>query len=644
MTTQRRRLDKAFRPRPVLDLTVDQWADEFRFLAPSVAALPGPFRTSRIEVARGPMRAVTEPGVHTITLKSCTQLMKTTVCENILGYFIHQAPCPILCAFPKVDMVKSFSKERLAPMVRATPVLRAIIGDVTKDKSEESLAFKQFPGGYVALESAGSATNLAARPIRVTMADEIDKMEDLKFEGDPLLLLEERTSTFENALHVRCCSPTVDETSRIEKSYNESDQRRPYLACPHCSHLQTLDFFRHVQWAKSEDGKEHFPLTAAIYCESCGAEWAEDQRRKLITTEGAVRWYQTRPFKCCGVHQEPMKARHWEWDDAAQCGYALCSECNKRAVSNAHAGFTASKLYSPFVTVVTLAEQWLRSKDDLAQRQVFYNTALGQSFAARAATRVEAHVLADRREKFPDALPKEILVLTCGVDDQGDRLEAHVIGWASPEEAWSVHYEIFPGDPSKPEVWGRLDEFLRSSFPSAWGIPFRIRATCIDTGGHHTEMAYRYCQPKASRNIWAIKGSSWSKRGDPVWPVPKSFKTRRKSDLGFKPHVIAVDSAKDHLRDMLLTEEHGPGFFHIPEQRSTPWLEQLTAEQCIFEKKAGVTVRKWHLPRGRANEAFDTLVYGYAALCGLKAVRGLNMERLAVEMPRQVALHTGVPQ
>lgn len=317
----RRRLEAAFALRPISDMTVDQWADKFRVLSPSVASTPGPFRTSNVEISRGVMRAFTTPGVKTVTVKCCTQLMKTTAIENLLGYCIHQRPRPILCAFPKVDMVKSFSKERFAPMVRATPVLSEIIGDVTKDRSEQSLSYKEFPGGYVAMESAGSPTNLAARPIAVTLADEVDKFEDLKFEGDPLLLLEERTSTFTDALHVRCCSPTIEETSRIEKSYNESDQRRAFVACPHCGHEQTLEFFKHVQWSKSEDGKEHFPLTAAIYCEDCGAAWAEEQRRQIMTTEGAVRWYQTRAFTCCGVEQDPQKTRHWEWSDADQCGY-----------------------------------------------------------------------------------------------------------------------------------------------------------------------------------------------------------------------------------------------------------------------------------------------------------------------------------
>lgn len=379
----------------------------------------------------------------------------------------------------------------------------------------------------------------------------------MKSEGDPIPLLEERTSTFPDSLHVRCCSPTLEETSRIEKSYNESDMRRAFVACPHCQHEQTLEFFQHVQWSKSEDGREHYPLTAAIYCESCGAEWSEDQRRKLITTEGAIRWYQTRPFVCCSVPQEPMKTRRWKWDAKSLVGRACCKKCDKEAVSNAHAGFTASKLYSPHVTIATLAENWIAVKDDLAQRQVFYNTALGLAFSAHAAKRVETHDLASRREKFGAAMPREVIRLTCGVDAQADRLEAHVVGWGDPEEAWSIHYEILAGDPSKPELWERLDAFLQSALPTDHGGAMRISATCIDSGGHYTETTYRFCQPRAHRNVWAIKGSSWSRRGDPVWPVPKSRKTR---DWGYKPVVIAVDSAKDHLRQMLLTESPRPGY------------------------------------------------------------------------------------
>lgn len=634
---QRRELDDAFRLRKIERLTVDQWADTYRFLASSVSAMPGRFVTSRTEIARGIMRAATMPGVETISAKLCTQIAKTTICENILGYVIHQKPAPILLAFPKLDMAKSFSKERLAPMVRATPVLKDILGDVTKDKSEQSLDYKAFPGGFVALVSAGTASDLAMRPIKITIADEVDKMDDLKSEGDPLLLLEERTSTFTNGLHVRCCSPTIEGTSRIDNSYKESDQRRPFVQCPHCDHWQSWDFWKHVQWHKSDDGKEHSPQTASLVCESCSERITEDQRRKIITTEGAIRWQQCRAFTCCGVEQDPTVTRNWEWSDADQCGYATCSECGNRAVSHKHAGFTASKLFSPNATVVGLAETWIKSKDDLSQRQVFYNTALGEAFSAHAGKQIARHMLDERLEKFGDKLPIGILRITIGVDVQQDRIEALAVGWGHPEECWIIQHRILNGDPAQRDVWDQLDRFILGRWPSEWGVALGATATCVDTG-HHTEAAYNFCKARAHYPVWGIKGSSWSRRGDPVWPVSKPQKFRQ---TGFKPVILAVDSAKDHMRAMLAVDTVGPGFVHIGEENTRAFLDQLTAEQCVFEKKGGRTIRKWVLPRGRANEAWDMLNYAYAALCGLKATRGLDMAKFAEQLPKIVGKHGG---
>ena len=100
------------------------WADRYRFLAPEAGSSGGPWETSRVEVARGPMLAVTEPGVHIVTLMCCTQLLKTAFIENTWGYFAHLDPCPTLLLQPKDEAAKQFSRERISPMIRVTPVLR----------------------------------------------------------------------------------------------------------------------------------------------------------------------------------------------------------------------------------------------------------------------------------------------------------------------------------------------------------------------------------------------------------------------------------------------------------------------------------------------------------------------------------------
>src|ERR1700685_2156904 len=117
---------KGWTPPP--HITLPDWADRYRKLAPEAGSLSGSWQTTTVEIARGPMLAVTEPGVHTITVMTCTQLLKTAFLENVFGYFAHLDPCPILLVQPKEKAAETFSRERITPLVRVTPVLRAIVG------------------------------------------------------------------------------------------------------------------------------------------------------------------------------------------------------------------------------------------------------------------------------------------------------------------------------------------------------------------------------------------------------------------------------------------------------------------------------------------------------------------------------------
>ena len=84
-------------------ISVPQWADDFRKLAREAGSTSGDWETATVEVARGPMLAVTELGVRTISVMVSTQLLKTALLENVFGYFAHLDPCPILLVQPKED-------------------------------------------------------------------------------------------------------------------------------------------------------------------------------------------------------------------------------------------------------------------------------------------------------------------------------------------------------------------------------------------------------------------------------------------------------------------------------------------------------------------------------------------------------------
>ncbi|WP_446915960.1 phage terminase large subunit family protein, partial [Klebsiella pneumoniae] len=68
--------------------------------------------------------------------------------------FAHLDPCPILLLQPKEEAAEQFSKERISPLVRVTPVLRKIIGDTKQKSSKETILYKSFTGGFLALAGA----------------------------------------------------------------------------------------------------------------------------------------------------------------------------------------------------------------------------------------------------------------------------------------------------------------------------------------------------------------------------------------------------------------------------------------------------------------------------------------------------------
>lgn len=573
------------------------------------------------------MLAPTEPGVHVVTAMVATQLLKTSLLENVFGFFAHLDPCPMLLVQPKEEAAEQFSKERITPLIRSTPVLRGLVGTTRMRSGEESLTYKPFPGGFLALVGAGSPDNLARRPVRVVAYDEIDKYVATR-EGDPIMLGDERTATFANWLSLRVCSPTIEEESRIASSYADSDRRLASVECQHCGHRQFLDFFKHVNWGK--DGNTHQPKTAHVSCEDCGAVWSEGERLKALQT---IRWHQTKPFSCCGTRQVPLETYDllwqgdaddpvsaiWDWWHSPRHAVyrAKCGTCGKWAVDNTHAGFQCSKLYSPWPKDAPpdIAAKWLSAKDDEEKKQAWWNTQLGLPYKHRHAKELELEQLVSRGEVWAAEVPDGVGVLVAGVDVQDYRLELEVVGFGRDEESWSIAYEVFEGAPNTPDPWKKLDDFLKQTFKRSDGRQFAIEAVCVDSGGHHTQRVYEFCKARIGRRVWAIKGES-ARGGErnPVWPVRK---TRRQSKTGFRPFLIGVNAAKDVIHANLHKETPGAGFMHYTTERDVSYFKQLTAERVVTKLVSGKKYRVWEQIPGRANEALDCRVYAYAALCGL---------------------------
>ena len=567
--------------------TVSEWADANRRLSPEASAEPGQWDTSRAEYLRGIMDAVSDPAVHTTVVMAAAQTGKTETLNNLVGFHIDRDPSPILVLQPTLDMGQAWSKDRLAPMLRDTPSLRGKVKDARSRDSANTVLHKVFPGGHITIAGANSAASLASRPIRIVVADEIDRYPaSAGTEGDPVSLASKRSMTFWNRKLVLTSTPTMKGASRIEKAWEKSDQRRFYVPCPLCQHSQTMKWSS-VRWDKDAEG-ESMPETAAYYCEGCGAAWSEAERLQAVT---GGEWRASRP-------------------------------------PNGTAGFHLNALVSPWVQLPELVAEFLDSKDFPEKLRVFVNTCLGESWEDQAGEKVDPTGFLERCESWGEHVPEGAAVLTVGVDVQDDRLELEVVGWGAGEEAWSLDYRVIRGDPSTAAPWNDLDAILLKSYRRADGVDLRITATAVDAGGHHAQGVYSFTRARYARRVWAVRGAS--KPGQPIWPRKPT-----KKNVGRVPlFMVGTDAAKDLIMGRLRIEPGRPGYCHFPADRDAAYFAQLTAERVVTKYDKGHPKRTWVKKPSQRNEALDARVYATAALAGLVSM-GLEIER---EVERLAAL------
>jgi phage terminase large subunit GpA-like protein len=266
---------EAWTPPPAL--SVSEWADQHRMLSSEASAEPGQWRTKRVPYMRAVMDALSplNPIERVVVMKGA-QLGGTEAILNALGYLIHLAPGPALLVQPTVEVAQRFSKQRLTPMIEATPVLRGRVREARSRDSGNTLLVKQFPGGLVIITGANSAAGLRSMPIRYLECDEVDEYPgDVEGQGDPISLAEKRTSTFANRKVLLVSTPTIKGLSRIEAEFLTTDQRRYFVRCPYCDHW---DYIRwpQIRW------EENRPETAHLICTACQGRIEERMKGELL--------------------------------------------------------------------------------------------------------------------------------------------------------------------------------------------------------------------------------------------------------------------------------------------------------------------------------------------------------------------------
>ena len=567
--------------KPPENLTVTQWAECKRYLSNEASAEPGLWRTSRTPYLRAIMDAFSDPKVRHIVFVAASQVGKTEVINNMIGYIIDQNPGSILFVHPTTIDAREFSKLRIAPMIRDSPALRRKIAVPKSRDSGNTLLQKTYPGGILTLCGSNEAHALASKPIRYVFGDERDRWaQSAGTEGDPWELAMARQTTFYNAKAVEVSTCTIKGSSNIAKSFAKGTMERWKSQCPHCGEFHEIQW-KNIRYVAKETVVNH---------------------ERTYTIEGEILWHC--PGCACTSNEATMKKQPAQW--VAE---------NPAAYANGVRSFWLNAFVSPWASWESICLKYQNALGDTNKMQVVYNTCFGMLWENRGDTQ-DPDTLLGRRDAYEAELPEGVLALTAGVDTQDDRFEYEIVGHGHFGETWGIEYGIIMGSPDDPATWDSLDTMVFDRvLRFKDGLGLKVSRSFVDEGGHFTEQVRMRCRDRLRKKVFCIKGMPGPDR--PFTDKPKKMKIIVKNRyLGTCwQYQIGVDSGKQMIMDNLRVETQGPKYCHFPrrDDYGHAYFHGLLSEHLVPEGKIR---QRWvwdKIPGHERNEPLDCRNYALAA-------------------------------
>lgn len=565
--------------KPPKKLSVSDWSDKNRRLSPEASAETGQWRTSRTPYLKEPMDAFCDPKIRRIVIVSSSQVGKSEAINNMIGFAIDQDPGSILFIHPTTVDAKEYSKLRIAPMFRDCRVLKSKISAPKSRTSNNTVLQKSYPGGILTLCGSTEAHALCSKPIRYIFGDERDRWAvSAGKEGDPWKLAMARQITFYNAKAVEVSTPTIKNHSAIADSYSEGTMEKWCVQCPHCGEYHDIQF-KDIHFDKEEtvvNQKKHYKITSIYYiCPNCS----------------------------CISDESTMKRQPAKW----------IAE-NPSAYEKGIRSFWLNSFVSPWASWESSISEYLLALGNSAKMQVVYNTRFGMLWEERGNIESEETILA-RREEYNAELPEGVLLLTCGVDTQDDRLEYEVVGHGHFGETWGIKKGIIMGRPDTNETWQALDDVIDHIYRFKNGIGLKISITFIDEGGHFTQDVRLRCSERFRKKVFPIKGLFGD--GIPYTAPPKKQKIvingRYIGQCWW--YGIGVDSGKQIIMDNLKVRSAGNKYCHFPlrDDYNITYFQGLLSERLVYKDGRKHPWQWEKIPGHERNEALDCRNYALAA-------------------------------
>lgn len=567
-------------PEPIL--TVSEWADKNRYIAPGTSKHPGQWKTSLFPFAKKIMDSLSaHSGYNLVIFMKSAQTGATEIGLNWIGYTIDNSPTAMLTIMPTEAQMKRNSKLRIDPMIKASPALSKKIGGNRRDSSN-TLLQKDFWGGSLLMSGANSASGLRSMPVQRIMGDEVDGYPlDLNGEGSPLSLMEARTMTYDDFMIYLLSTPTVEGISVIFSEFEKTDQQKYFVPCPHCG-AEHLLLWDNVKWKGKDDRTAdpiHSPPTAHMVCPHC---------------EGRIE-----------EHHKTNMLKYGDWRAT------IPSRVNKKVI-----GFHINALYSPVFSWERAVQVFLRAGNDQTKLNAFTNTVKGEPSRPMTDAPKWQDIYNKASNKEQNRPNKHVKFITVGVDVQKNRLELHVVGWGYDKRRWVLDYRVLPGEVSTLEAWNELAKVVNEVWVREDGVELPMQKMCVDSGNYNS-FVYKFCSTQDKKRVVPIKGQ------DHLGRIIGSTSAVHKTEAGKDaPGVMLVNVGSSFLKTELYgylmlhkdkDDEFGPqGYVHLLQLQDSYFKGLVAEEERVKKDKKGRNVAEWHVIFER-NEPLDTMNYARAA-------------------------------
>lgn len=575
---------------PFEQIELDEFAEKYIYL-PSNNASPGLINLDLTPYLRKPLKCLTPGnGIKKVVVMGSIQWGKSTLGLIFMLGVLLLAPGNFMIVLPRTRDAEEFANERFMSIIKSSKIFHKLI-DFNKRNSNNKIAKKNFGTCSYFFNGSNSATNFKSKPCMYTYADETTGFEkNIKGEGDPLELLNGRTTTYvHNKKQCETSSPS-DENCSIYKNYMKGTQEILKVPCPCCGGMQHMDFFLGFKYELDEFNR-YIEDSAYYQCEFCDYKIRNKDKYDML-------------LKC-------------EWEALNPSGE--------------YPSFRISGLNTNFMHFNLIARKYIEALEDKTKMVVFVNTYLGDIYKEDT-LEVNYKLMYEKSKKSEineNVIDARIVKMTAAVDVQSNRVALDIKGWGESEECFTVYYKEIHGDDTS-ELLEEVKKIVDTNFIHPSGQTINVEKCAIDCG-HRTQEVYNFIAKNPNKYV-AIMGSRHNQK--------TLFAAAKKQDLIFKNnykigaidlHMIGTEIAKEELffrfKKYLEDDEEKSGSkrLHFNKDLDERYFRMLTAEERQDKLVKGYTVQEWKKIY-RDNESLDTFVYNYAIAKGLLRIELISNE------------------